>query len=735
MALLFDHRLLIITDKEMKLLFYVRKAWLSTLLTALFAASWSAPAMAQEARPLAQTFPDTFNLEFPEGDTLRKITEPVFLGEASFMRRLGARMTSGASLDATRESLPKTESETYLPKSPPSQAHASLGLVLCGGSARAYAHIGVLKALEKAGIYPDFIVASSMGAIVGTLYAAGYSPDDIQRLIHAMPLESYFDIVIPTNGGFINTENFRATLRKLTDNLDLSETEIPIIITAEDLKSRQQIWIAEGSLANAMTGAFAMPAIFEPQSFNLFELIDAGATIIAPVEPATRLSDRLIVSTAFYDRAMNFSSPITVLNRAVDIGKTRAGMEEIEKSHAFVIRNDVEDLSYMQFSDPDIIISKGELSARKALDALDSVSRARLENAPPPDFSEYRKIKHDRLMITIRQLQTGALSPTTFTMRGLPILRLLKPVSSSPGEPKSDARVGASLAFSISKLRASVSYFTAVNPDPEKEWAVETGIRANPMGSLNVWLTSRLWGNYDNAYILGHTPTYWELSGLMENMAVLKTKKIGFQLGGDMFLRMDNSVATWQTLGLAEMLSTQKFSPAGPLLQPWFAVNVGGFVENTSGEDIATGIQGTLTGSIRSTWLSPKARAFAKFSLNGQKFLESKFDGFRSSASRGAALFNLITNTEIALVLRNIYLDMAESLLFRNFEIAPFFDTRWNDMPDGTFRMRDWAAGLSFSFEARAFGLAPAPISLYASYSGSKIFTIQLRTGILLPDQ
>jgi len=87
---------------------------------------------------------------------------------------------------------------------------------------------------------------------------------------------------------------------------------------------------------------------------------------------------------------------------------------------------------------------------------------------------------------------------------------------------------------------------------------------------------------------------------------------------------------------------------------------------------------------------------------------------------------------EVSVVLRDMYVDMAEALLLRNFEAAPFFDTRWSSASSEAFHMSDWAAGLSFSSEASAFGLAPATLSLYASYSGSKVFTLQIKSGVLL---
>lgn len=699
----------------MKIVLRLRRVRIAVLLGSACAAILPWPVFAQQQPSPPQTLNDIFDLEFPENDPLRKITEPIFLGETNFLQRM--------------EEKTRTQTDPGSIAIPP---RAPLGLVLCGGSARAYAHIGVLKALEQAGIYPDFIVASSMGAIIGMLYAAGYSPDDIEMLIHAIPLESYFDIVIPTHGGLINTENFRATLRTLIGPLDISETAIPIIVTAEDLNSRRQIWLAEGPFDLVMTGAFAMPAIFEPQSFTPFSLIDAGAATIAPVEPAIRFSNRLIISTAFYDRAMNFSNPITVLNRAVDIGKTRSGMRDIERSQALVIRNDVENLSYMQFSDPDIIIAKGEESAKTTLEELPPELRSQFENVPPPGFFEHRSLMHDKLTSNIRALQSGELPSASFMVRGVPIFNLTEPFLRVPGEPQTEPRIGASLLFSVSKLRAGVSYFDTLAPATGRKWAIEAYLRANPLGSLNVWLTTRLWGDYGTTYIVDYRPRYWEFAGLLKNTTVFNTTRLSFQFGGDLFLKTTGSVEASHVLGLMEVASTQRFSKTGASLQPWYTANIGWFVDRTLENQPATGVQGTLTGGLDSTWISPKARAFAKISLNGQAFAGSTFDGFRSSALRPSSCSALITNTEVSIVLRDMYVDMAEALLLRNFEAAPFFDSRWSNASGEAFHMSDWAAGLSFSSEASAFGLAPAILSIYASYSGSKVFTLQIKGGILL---
>ncbi len=674
----------------------------------------ASPLIGQSASPTSaaqSAISESFSLAFPKGDPLRNIIEPIFLGEDSFSARLRART-------------PQT-----------SGARAPLGLVLCGGSARAYAHIGVLRALEAANIYPDFIVANSMGAIVGMLYAEGFSPDDIQLLIRELPLESYFNIVIPTNGGLINVAALRATIRAIVGDVDISRTTIPIIVTAEDLKSRQQVWIAQGPFDRAMTGAFAMPAIIEPQSFSQYSLIDAGAATIAPVEPALEFSDRLIISTAFYDRITNFSSPITVLNRAVDIGKTRSGMEQIEQSKAFVIRNDVETLSYMQFSDPELIIKKGESSAAAALEALNPDARSLLENLPQANFFADRRSIHEKLVENLRKLRSGFMPSSSFALRGVPVFKPFKTYVASIGETGAETRAGASCVVNIDKIRTSVGYFASIKPEPNKDWALESTFEINPVAGFNAKITGRLWGSYGSMYILEHDPTYWELSARAQNIVSRGNAKLGFKIGGEALLNMSGAFAEWKSSALFHSSLYSDFFSGEKRVLPWYSLDAGGFAENSTSSQVSCGIEGSLMTGLESMWLSPGIRAFTKISLNSQEFAQDSLDGFRSNAPRGDALASFVTNVELAFAPQNWCLDLAEAVLLRKFKLGPFFDTRWSSAVSQNFSLSDWAAGMSFSFEARAFGLAPATMSIFASYSGSKIFSVAFRAGVLIAPQ
>ena len=273
-----------------------------------------------------------------------------------------------------------------------------LGLVLCGGSARAFAHIGVLKALEENGITPDFIVANSMGAIIGQLYSYGFSLDTISQIIDKIDLTTYFDPVIPIHGGVINTRKFRSLIYEFLgqENVNLSEGEIPILVITEDLISKRQVWHCSGDFATIMTAAFAMPAIMETVSFNLTEndqrevcLTDSGTIDIAGISVAENFSSNIVVSTAFYDKKINLNNFIVVLNRIMTVGKERQTVKDIKKYQPLIIRNEVENYSFMEF---DKVLELEEIGYKSTVNVIDSI---KMLPHGYKDLSEKRKLTQE----------------------------------------------------------------------------------------------------------------------------------------------------------------------------------------------------------------------------------------------------------------------------------------------------------------------------------------------------
>ncbi|MFA6845541.1 MAG: patatin-like phospholipase family protein [Sphaerochaetaceae bacterium] len=255
-----------------------------------------------------------------------------------------------------------------------------VGLVLSGGSARAMAHIGVLRYLEEKGIVPDYIISNSMGSIVGLLYAAGMSPDQIEKVILNSDFGKRLDFTLPLQGGLLRADTLAELAASyLGKPLRLENLEIPIIVVQEDLVTKRQIQISEGDFAQVFLSSFSIPVYFPPVEYKGHLLIDGGITNLAPVDLAFKYSDDVIVSTTFYSvDNLNLRNPLTNLNIAFDIQKRRSGIIEMKRNPSLIwIRCMVEKDSFMDFDNIKEISQKGYEAAKAVDDQLAKVPQTK----------------------------------------------------------------------------------------------------------------------------------------------------------------------------------------------------------------------------------------------------------------------------------------------------------------------------------------------------------------------
>lgn len=258
-----------------------------------------------------------------------------------------------------------------------------IGLVLTGGSARACAHIGVLKYLDEIGLEPDYIVSNSMGSIIGMLYAAGIKPSQIEEMLLAGDLSSYFSLALPTNGGFLSSDGFKTLVDYIVGkDYRIEETEIPIMVVCDDLVTKREVRITEGSFSDILIGSFALPAYFSPFEYNGHLLIDGGVISLAPIDAAYEYSDTVILSTTFYDaNEINLINPVTILNSSFDIGKRQNASRDLKKySSLYLIRCDVEKFSFMAFEETKEMAEIGYESAKKEASFLLPLAENSLKN-------------------------------------------------------------------------------------------------------------------------------------------------------------------------------------------------------------------------------------------------------------------------------------------------------------------------------------------------------------------
>ena len=264
-----------------------------------------------------------------------------------------------------------------------------LCLVLCGGSARAFCHTGVLRAMEEQDIVPDFIVANSMGAVIGMLYAYGFSPQKIEDLISKINLSSYFEPVFPLKGGMLSVRRFEALINQLLgeESHRVEDCAIPILLLTEDLYTKRQIWHASGDFAKIMDATFAMSVFMEPVRYTLEDgqnrgtkvsLIDSGAIDIAGLKVAEHFTNNIIVSSAFYDKDLDFNNPVVILNRTMSIGKERVAINDILQLEPVLIRNEVEHFSFMDFHKSQEICQAGYISATTVMQSIQECPHKKL---------------------------------------------------------------------------------------------------------------------------------------------------------------------------------------------------------------------------------------------------------------------------------------------------------------------------------------------------------------------
>lgn len=224
---------------------------------------------------------------------------------------------------------------------------ARTALVLSGGGAKGLAHIGVLRVLDSLGIRPDLVVGSSMGAIIGGMYASGYSGREIDSLARALPIADLFRTYqprAPRSLGLIQPLvmweqgerrftiqsaavgeaeiNALVNAAMLRGNLlargNFDSLPIPFRAVAADLADRTPVVLASGDLARAVRASIAVPLVFAPESLNGRILADGGLAANIPVAVArAEGAERVIVSDATQHPgdSLDLFSPIALADR------------------------------------------------------------------------------------------------------------------------------------------------------------------------------------------------------------------------------------------------------------------------------------------------------------------------------------------------------------------------------------------------------------------------------------
>ncbi|MFA6128292.1 MAG: patatin-like phospholipase family protein [Bacteroidales bacterium] len=168
-----------------------------------------------------------------------------------------------------------------------------LGLVLSGGGARGFAHLGVAKALLEKNIKPDIISGVSAGAIAGVFLAAGMDPDDIFRLLKEQDFMKISTFKM-SKQGFIRLDGLKNQIKLHIPYKNLEDLPIPLIVGVCNLNKGRMEYISSGPLSDIVQASSSIPLLFTPVKMGDFLYVDGGVLDNLPIKPVRKICDKVI---------------------------------------------------------------------------------------------------------------------------------------------------------------------------------------------------------------------------------------------------------------------------------------------------------------------------------------------------------------------------------------------------------------------------------------------------------
>lgn len=168
-----------------------------------------------------------------------------------------------------------------------------IGIALSGGGVRGISHLGVLKALNQRGIFPNRISGSSAGAIAGALYASGLEPDDILKIIIKT---NYFKFLRPAISwtGILKMDTAEELFKLYLPDNAFEALRLPLTIATTDIKRAKVVYFSEGELIKPLMASSCIPGMFDPIAIGKQYYVDGGVLNNLPVEPLDGICDVVI---------------------------------------------------------------------------------------------------------------------------------------------------------------------------------------------------------------------------------------------------------------------------------------------------------------------------------------------------------------------------------------------------------------------------------------------------------
>lgn len=280
-----------------------------------------------------------------------------------------------------------------VPDVPRRDAPPRVGIALGGGGARGFAEIGVLRVLEQEKIPVDVVVGTSVGSLIGALYADSGRVLDAEFLAVSVQEEDLFDYkaLALLSGGFVKGERLERFLDTRLKSKVIEKMALPYAAVAVDLRTGRTVTFDRGSIARAVHASCAIPGVFVPVQEDGTTYVDGGVTDPIPVDVAREKGADVVIAVAIQATASGEAprTPIDVALQAVTIMSAEIGRLRAREADV-VITPDVSGIRFDDFTQKKRLIEAGEAAARAQLPAIRAAIAAhthRVPVSPPPGIT------------------------------------------------------------------------------------------------------------------------------------------------------------------------------------------------------------------------------------------------------------------------------------------------------------------------------------------------------------
>jgi len=314
------------------------------------------------------------------------------------------------------------------------QNQPKVGLVLSGGGAKGFAHIAVLKEIDKAGVQLDYIAGTSMGAIIGGLYASGYSANQIEKIILETDFETLLRDILPRNAATFfekefeektsftlpvtkgkiglpraiskgqNVTNLLFELFDASEEItDFSKLPIPFFCIATDVETGGEVVIEKGSLPMALRASGSFPTLLNPVNMDGKLLVDGGVANNFPIDLMKAKGMDIVIGVDVEGRLFQkekLTSAIAILNQIVSYQMYSKSEKQKENVDIYV-HPDIFDFNVVDFDKKLEILEKGRIEAEKFQTVFQEIAKSQLIKRDKKKI----EIKHSKKVISTIDIQ------------------------------------------------------------------------------------------------------------------------------------------------------------------------------------------------------------------------------------------------------------------------------------------------------------------------------------------